>query len=256
MERVAINGTMLATQVDRVGADAPWVVFGNSLLTDYRIWQAQAHTLGRRFNLLRYDQRGHGRSDVSQPPLSFDLLAADLKAVMDYHQIARAVYVGLSMGVPTGLAAYDASRFSGLILIDGQARSAPNASELWQQRIDAAKTMGMAKFAAATAKRWLVDDEKSDELAAMMAATSPQGFVAAAGVLKSYDFTAVLPQISCPVLMVAGAMDGKMPDTMRAMVNDVADADFQLIENAGHVPCFEQPDAVNRCILAFLEHLA
>ncbi len=256
MQRVAINGTILATQVDRSTADAPWVVFGNSLLTDYRIWQAQAHLLGNRFNLLRYDQRGHGGSDLSPEPLSFDVLAADLKALMDHHQIARAVYIGLSMGVPTGLAAYGASRFSGLVLLDGQARSAPTASQLWQERIDAAKSMGMEKFAASTAKRWLVGEGPVDELTKMMAATSPEGFAAAANVLKSYDFTAVLPQISCPVLMVAGAMDGQMPDTMRAMAQDIAEADVHIIENAGHVPCFEQPDAVNRRILAFLERLA
>lgn len=256
MERIGINGTTLALQVDRATANAPWVVFGNSLLTDYRIWNAQARAFSGRFNVLRYDQRGHGGSDVSLEPLSFDVLAADLTAAMDHYNIARAVYVGLSMGVPTGLAAYEPSRFSGLVLIDGQARSAPNAAEIWQERIASANAVGMTTFAGITAKRWLVGDWMAAELAAMMAATRPEGFAAAAGVLTSYDYTHILSQITCPVLLMAGAMDGKMPETMRLMADEIPDACFQTIENAGHVPCFEQPDAVNRHLLAFLESVA
>ncbi len=39
---------------------APWVVFSNSLATNLTMWDDQAAALGDRFQILRYDQRGHG----------------------------------------------------------------------------------------------------------------------------------------------------------------------------------------------------
>lgn len=64
METIPIDCVHLRTAVHHANGDAPWIVFSNSLVTDLRIWEAQALVLGKRFNLLRYDQRGHGGSDL------------------------------------------------------------------------------------------------------------------------------------------------------------------------------------------------
>lgn len=252
---VNVNGTRLAVKVDHAFPEAPWVVFGNSLVTDLSIWDAQVAALNGRFNILRYDQRGHGGSDLSPVAVDLDLLGSDLAALIDHQGISNAVYVGLSMGVPTSLAAYSPGFFRGLVLIDGQAASALKAAESWQDRIDGALASGMPAFATATANRWLAGRDKWDRLTAMIEATPVEGFTTAAAALKGYDYSAVLPYIDCPVLLMAGAQDGKMPETMQRMAQLIPASRFQLIDDAGHVPGFERPDAVNRHLLAFLETL-
>lgn len=51
------------------------------------------------------DSRGHGRSTLGSMPLSYSLMASDLRAVMDRLDIARAPIVGWSDGADTGLVA-------------------------------------------------------------------------------------------------------------------------------------------------------
>lgn len=258
METIAINSVRLRTDVHHAEGDAPWIVFSNSLVTDLRIWEAQATVLGKRFNLLRYDQRGHGRSDPGEEPVGFDGFGRDLLCLMNHYDIAEAIAVGLSMGVPTVLSAYDRApeRFTALVLVDGQAASAPNAAETWNARIKAASESGMEEYARVTAARWLIPDSHAailQPLAAMMAKTPFEGFAAAAEALRSYDFRHVLPRITVPVLGLAGEADGAMPQTVRSLCETVADGRFLVIPKAGHVPCFEQPEAVTKAIKEFLE---
>ena len=49
-------------------ADAPPLVFVNSLGTDLRIWDSLLPGFARRFCCLRYDKRGHGLSETTPAP--------------------------------------------------------------------------------------------------------------------------------------------------------------------------------------------
>ena len=254
--------TLHAEVIAPESTDAPWIVFGNSLVTDLSIWAAQAQALAGRYTILRYDQAGHGESGVPQAAVDFDDLGRDLLAVMDAAGVGRATYVGLSMGVPTGLAAHAqaADRFAALVFSDGQARTAPGGAAAWAERIDGARAAGMGSFAEDTAARWLTQGATSAQraaLAEMIADTPFEGFEACATALKDYDYADELPRIACPVLLVAGAQDGAMPVGMATKLKPaIAGAEMQVIEGAGHVPCFEQPAAFTAHLTRFLEGAA
>ena len=49
--------------------DAPVLVLSNSLGTSLEMWDDQAPALAEHFRLLRFDSRGHGRSEVPGRPL-------------------------------------------------------------------------------------------------------------------------------------------------------------------------------------------
>ena len=236
----------------------PWLVFGNSLVTDMTIWDAQVAALAERFAILRYDQAGHGGSGLPSYKLNFDRLGADLLAVMDAAGVERGIYVGLSMGVPTGLAAHaaEAGRFEALVFSDGQSATAPGGANAWAERIAFAAASGMESFAAATVARWLTDASNGDlraRLAAMIAATPFAGFRACATALMDYDYAKELARIGVPTLLIAGAADGAMPQGMANNLQpNIAGAGMVVIPKAGHVPCFEQPAAFNAALEAFL----
>lgn len=239
-------------------AQAPWIVFGNSLVTDLTIWDAQAKALGGRYGILRYDQAGHGGSGIPGEPVNFDTLGADLLAVMDVADVERAVYVGLSMGVPTGLAAHRLAqdRFLALAFSDGQAKTAPGGATGWAERIETARSSGMDAFAAATADRWLTSassPQTRDRLTQMIAATPFKGFKTCATALMDYDYVEELARISCPTLLMAGADDGAVPEGMAKKLHPaIAGSQMHVIENAGHVPCLEQPEAFTAVLSGFL----
>ncbi len=258
--RIARNGYDLHAEVmppRQVGA--PWIVFGNSLVTDLTVWDAQAAALAGHYGILRYDQAGHGQSGMPTGPITFDELGADLLAVMEAAGIEQAIYVGLSMGVPTGLAAHRiaADRFAALVFSDGQARTAAGGAAGWTDRIAKAQNFGMEAFAAATVERWLTrsaGEQTRARLTRMIAATPFDGFRASATALMDYDYTLDLARIACPTLLTAGAEDGALPAGMASKLKPaIADARMEIIANAGHVPCFEQPEAFTAVLSGFLD---
>ena len=62
-------------------ADAPSLVFVNSLGTDLRVWDALLPKLADRFCCVRYDKRGHGLTDATAEPYTIAGLAEDLARV-------------------------------------------------------------------------------------------------------------------------------------------------------------------------------
>ncbi|MFK8033920.1 MAG: alpha/beta fold hydrolase [Hyphomicrobiales bacterium] len=254
------NGYILHAEALAPASNAsPWLVFGNSLITDLSIWDAQVNALAGQYGILRYDQAGHGQSGNPKGPIDFEVLGQDLLAVMDSAAIRQGIYVGLSMGVPTGLAAHSmaADRFLSLIFSDGQAKTAPGGAAGWAERIALARASGMRAFAEITADRWLTSTSGADKrarLTEMMSATAIDGFATCAAALQDYDYTQELERIACRTLLIAGAEDGAIPEGMANNLHpSIKGSAMHIIDGAGHVPCLEQPEAFNAIMRQFLE---
>jgi pimeloyl-ACP methyl ester carboxylesterase len=69
------------------------------------------------YRVIAIDSRGHGHSTRDEQPFSYELMAADTRAVMDTLVIARAAFVGWSDGACTALvlAAKTPERVAGLL---------------------------------------------------------------------------------------------------------------------------------------------
>lgn len=251
------DGSHLNARVD--GPDgSPAVVFSNSVLTDLSVWDAQAEALSGEYRVIRYDQRGHGASDVSEGAMAFTGYGADLLALLDALKVERCTFVGLSMGVPTGLAALTAApkRFERFVAVDGVSRSAPGREAFWQERRDTARAQGMGEIAESTAPRWMPDTASDapalTRLKEMVAATPVEGFAAATHALGAYDHSDAVALLTMPFLGVTGEKDGAMPEAVRKQFATVPGAQFTDIPGAGHLPNWQAPDAFNTALLAFL----
>ena len=125
---IKANGISINYQIDgREGA--PWLVLSNSLATNLTMWDAQARDLSGSFRVLRYDQRGHGKTEAPAGRYSFDMLIADALALMDALEIERANFCGLSMGGATalGLAQRHPDRIARAIVCDSGCASTPQS---------------------------------------------------------------------------------------------------------------------------------
>jgi pimeloyl-ACP methyl ester carboxylesterase len=83
----------------------------------------------------------------------------------------------------------------------------------------------------------------------------PRGIAAASrGMAERADFSAELPRIACPTLVLVGAEDVITPPSeMQAMARAIPHAQFEIIPHAGHLSPLEQPEAVNAAIEKFLQ---
>lgn len=72
------DGCQLATYVDNASARTS-VLLSSSLGTDATMWWPQVDALvDAELGVVRYDARGHGRSEVWKQPLSIERLARDV----------------------------------------------------------------------------------------------------------------------------------------------------------------------------------
>lgn len=244
-------------------AESPAVVFANSLGTDLRVWDSFLPHLPKRFRLVRYDMRGHGLTDETPGPYTVPGLAADLARLLDRLGIEGALLCGLSIGgmVAQELAVARPDLVRGLVLMDTAHRI--GTAESWQQRIDAVTRGGIASIADAILERWFAPSfhaRRADELAGyrnMLTRTPAGGYAACCAAVRDADLTARASLIRQPCLCVAGEADGATPpDLVRELARLIPGASFELIADAGHLPCVEQPEATARAVRAFIEENA
>lgn len=239
--------------------DGPPVLLGGSLGSDAGMWERQA-PLAARHRLIAFDHRGHGRSPVAPPPYEIGDLGADVLAVMDRLGIARAAYVGLSLGGMVGiwLAAHAPERVTKLVLVCTAAYLPPPAA--WRERAAAVLDAGSPEpIADAVVDRWLTPGGAAREpgvrarLRATLAATDATAYAACCGAIERMDLRGDLGRIAAPTLVVSGAEDQAAPLARQAEIAaGIPDARHEVIPHAAHLAAVEQPAAVNQLIGAFL----
>lgn len=157
--QVTVDGLSLRARIDSPDAvigqsSLPWIVFSNSLLTNLHNWDQATALFQGRYNILRYDQRGHGGSDI--PPASatttIDRLTDDVAALLDHFGIKEILaFVGDSMGGATALnfAIRHATRIGAVVACDTIPQTAEAMKQTWADRIKTGAAQGMEPLADA-----------------------------------------------------------------------------------------------------------
>ena len=83
------------------GKDPVFLLHGGFSNSD--TWSFEVPLLSKTHMVIIADSRGHGRSSMSDQPLSYNLMASDVLQLMDYLKIKRAAIVGWSDGGILGL---------------------------------------------------------------------------------------------------------------------------------------------------------
>ena len=262
MKFAAINGTSIHYKLENSGLGKPLIVFSNSLATDFRIWQDCVDDLSRDYSILRYDKRGHGLSGMGHPPYEISDHVNDLVALMAHLNLSGAVVVGLSVGglIAQGLYHARPDLARGLILCDTAAKI--GSAEMWDERINIARQGGMAALVDANMQRWFSPafhrDRKTDlnGFIAMFTRTPVESYIGTGIAIRDADFRDEACKISVPTICVVGDQDGATPpDLVRDTAEMIPGASFELVKDAGHIPCAEQPAAIVKIIRGMMDAL-
>jgi len=258
--QVKANGITVNYTVD--GAQGEWLVLSNSLATNLAMWDAQAREFSGSFRVLRYDQRGHGKTEAPAGRYSFDTLIADALALMDALGIERANFCGLSMGGATalGLAERHSGQVARAIVCDSGCASTPQSAQQWEERIAAAEKGGMEPLVEPTVTRWFPPDLVAknppylDAVRAMVRTTPVNGFIGCAAALADHDFRSGVAATQPPVLFIAGEKDagGAVPAAMKGLHHALPGSRYVELAGAGHISNLDDPAGFNRALRDFL----
>lgn len=265
-----LDGQMLSTRVYFHSMTAPWIVLVNSLMTNLTMWDSVVPALAARFNILSYDQRGHGSSAIPAKACTIPELADDIAFLLDSLAIKKAyAVIGVSQGGATALsfAQRHPERYEKLVACDTQPSTPAANVAAWDERIALARSNGMAELAAATVPRWYGEGSQAtadcrSRTTDMIKSTPVEGFAAGAAALQSYDLIkdgivqTFARNTSAKHLLLAGEADGKLPETLQAFTTKLtqagATAQFTSIPRAGHLPMCDNPEAWLKPVLKFL----
>jgi 3-oxoadipate enol-lactonase len=238
---------------------APVLLLSHALGTTARMWEPLLELLGRQYELIRYDMRGHGQSSTPLGPYLIDQLGHDVLALVDSLHLRRIAFCGISAGGLIGqwLAVNAPENFRAFILCNTAAKI--GTPESWNQRIAAVEQGGMAAIADALLARYLTASfrEGHPEIAArmreMLAASDPLGYISACAAVRDADLRAAIANVRTPTYIVAGQHDALTTlDQARFMQQQISDS--SLVElPAAHISSIEMPLEFAATVLTFLK---
>jgi len=238
---------------DQRGAPAVWL---GSLGSSAAIWERQLPDLGGLRNIVA-DLPGHGASGPSRGPLTLELLGDGVLGVLDAAGVARADYVGVSIGAMVGvwLAAHRPERIGRLVAIC----TAPALdAAAWRDRAAVVRRDGVGAVAEAVVARWLTPRYAAahpDEVAAfgaIVAGADAESYAGCCDAIAAMDLRPDLAQIATPTLVIAAADDpATPPEHGRAIAEGIAGAELVVVPGA-HAAPWESPAIVNALLAGFL----
>jgi pimeloyl-ACP methyl ester carboxylesterase len=253
------------THYDIAGPEnGPVIIFIHGFSVPYYMWDKNFKILARTgFRVIRYDLYGRGLSD--RPPVVYNraLFVTQLAELLDSLSLKGLVHLaGNSMGgaIAAAFAAEFPERVGKVILID------PFCEKL---NIGLLRIPGIGEYLAASffipslPRRQLNDFYRSWNFADWPKLFREQmrykGFGRALlSTLRnflSYDPTPDYQRINRqrkPVLLIWGAEDHTIDPGGAMKLYRILQPDFLWVEEAAHVPQYECPETVNRCIIDFL----
>jgi 3-oxoadipate enol-lactonase len=240
-------------------ADAPVLMLSSSLGTTKHMWDPQMDAFAKKYRVVRYDKRGHGKSGVPKGPYSMEMLGRDAVAIIDGLKLDKINWLGLSMGGMEGmwLGAHAGNRIDKLILSNTSAHYADKS--VWNTRMD---TVGKAGSVAAIAdmviNAWLTKDfqaaqpDTTARMKEMMMSTPVEGYLGCCAAVRDMDHREILKDIKVPTLIIAGSKDPATNVAAAEFIRDRIPGSKLAIVDAAHIANVEVPEAYAKEVLGFL----
>jgi 3-oxoadipate enol-lactonase len=210
--------------------------------------------------VLRVDARGHGRSPTLPPARGLEDFADDVHALLAHREFAPCAVVGFSFGgmVAQTLALRHPQDVSALVSCACPSTIAEGNRAVYAERAAAAERDGMAAVLDATLARWFTDAFRAgggaETARQRLLSDDVQGWAQAWRAMAKIDTAPHLHAICVPTLCIAGELDkSSPPEIVAAIARAIPGAQFTAIPGAPHMLFIEQPQAVAREILAFLD---
>lgn len=243
----------------------PDVVLLHPTPVHHAFWLPVADQLASRYRLTLIDLRGHGRSSAGLGTITMSRLAQDVRAMLATLNIQRAAFVGCSIGAYT---LYEYWRrfpqqMAALVCTCGKPQPDSQANrDTRRESMQAAQQPGglenffdrMADTLIGPTARQHHPELRTIARQMMKAVSLPAMLAVQQGLMERPDSLPTLSTINVPVCAVAAGEDqSSTPPEMRVIADQAPDAEFHLVEDAGHYAPFEQPEKFASLIGDFLD---
>jgi 3-oxoadipate enol-lactonase len=248
----------IAYQVD--GEGAPLVLI-HGVGGGAENWDGVVAALPKRFQVIRLDLSGHGRSGLIPSPCTVQDLARDVTDVMDATGVRSAAIAGFSLGglIAQCMALETPDRVTKLVLVDAVAGRTPEEQARSAARIEVVREKGLAFIAEGNRTFWFSDAFRQAHPDAVEArvrqfmACDPASYLHAYAVFAKGDFGERLREIRKPTLVMTGEFDTAATARMaRLMHGYIPGSRLEILAGMRHAVLIECPERVAALLGEFL----
>ena len=237
---------------DDTGSGSPVVLLHEGVV-DSRSWDPLVPLLAGSHRVLRYDQRGFGRSPAPMEPYS---VVDDLVSVLDAAGVERAALVGCSRGGNIALtAALDRPESVSALVLAGSGlpghRLQVDATPEQEARWDKAEAAGDFEAMAEIDMEIWAPMGADPELRAMFV----ENAVASSSEQETTDEPVAdrLGGITAPTLVVTGGRDvAAINEVGEILAREIPGAQHAVIDEADHMIQWRAPEELAQLVLRFL----
>ncbi len=253
--KVIANG--IAQYYRRSGSGPPLVLI-HALGLDHRLWEPQIAQLSSGFQVIAYDVRGHGATDVPAGPYTMRDFAEDLAGLLDALGVERAHLAGISMG---GMIAQEfvlawPNRVRSLVLADTTSEYGPDARRQLAERARIVEERGITPLLEPTMERWFTPEFRHRQpgevtrILNILASAHPPGYAASCRAIAGADLTERLVTVSVPTLVIVGAEDHSTTPEMALQIHEhIPGSSYEVVPDAAHLTNVSAPEQFNQAIV-------
>jgi 3-oxoadipate enol-lactonase len=236
------------------------LLFIHGLGSSTRDWERQVAFFSRRYEVITFDVRGHGKSDKPLGPYSVRLFAADTASLIKSLSIDRVHVVGISMGgmIAFQLAIDAPNLVRSLVIVN----SAPEfVTRTFKERLGTlqrlliVRALGMGKMGEVLGKRLFPRPEQKHlrrVLIGRWAENDKRAYLAAFRAIVGWSVVERLGEIGCPVLVVAADQDYTPVSFKEAYAAKLPYAELAIISDSRHLTPIDKPEQFNEVVMTFL----
>lgn len=243
------------------GGPGEAMVLAHAIGCDHRMWADLVPGLAKEFRVIALDARGHGRSPVVPRPYSLEIMADDACLVLEKLGIARAHWVGLSMGGMVGqaFALRHPARLLKLVIANSTCSYGAEGRAMWQSRAKMVQEGGLAAIREMVEARYFSEGFRAAEPAKVAAVmerflqTPAEGYLGCCDAIARLDYSDDLIRVKAKALVIAGELDAGTPPAMSAaLAAKIPGARMTTIAGAAHLSAAEKPGEFARLVGDFL----
>lgn len=258
-----VNGIELFYTVQGENINPPLLLI-SGFNSDSSAWASVMSLLVKHYQVIRFDNRGIGRSTAPDHPYTVQQMAADTAALLDSLSIETAHIAGHSMGgqIAQELALAYPGKVQSLSLLSCWAQRDAKFNSLIQLFGDLAQQLDSRLYHQILVP-WLFTEsfysipDLMDQLLAWIDSQpfppTPHGLYHQSRAVLTSGTIDRLAQIHCPTLVLVGQEDLLTPVRFsQQLAEGIPGAELVVIEQGGHSFIVETPVAVGQAMLRFL----
>ena len=260
MPIIKING--INTYYEIAGTGEPLLLIhglGSSTLD----WESQVEYFSKRYMVITFDLRGHGKTDKPPGPYTIPLFASDAFALIRELNVAPLHAAGLSLGglILFQMAVTQPELFRSIVFInclpDATAKDIRLRLMVFQRRM-LIKLLPFSLLGKIGSKM-LFPKPEHENLRKLFVERFMQNdkkaYYNSFMAIRDWDVTDRLGNIKCPVLVVSSDQDNTPIAMKEAYVTRIPEAKLVVIPDSRHAVTMERPTEFNKAMDDFLSNL-